>query len=146
MPVSYNKYQDVYGGREPVYEAPAMPEMKTYQPQTRAIPTKKAWWSDTRKRSIDDELLSDFTSGYMFTGIGAPQQRTTQPMMTQSNQPLNTFSKIAPVQQPNVQRDMQSQVKDQLQPKNQNMNPAGFNIKNFIQKYAVPYKIKNQNK
>jgi hypothetical protein len=146
MPVSYNKYQDVYGGREPVYEAPSMPEMKTYQPQTRAIPTKKAWWSDTRKKSIDDELLSDFTSGYMFTGIGAPQQRTTQPTMTQPNQPLNTFSKIAPVQQPNVQRDMQSQVKDQLQPKNQNMNPAGFNIKNFIQKYAVPYKIKNQNK
>jgi len=155
MPVSYNKYQDVYGGREPVYEAPSMPEMKTYQSQTRAIPTKKAWWSDTRKKSIDDELLSDFTSGYMFTGIGgrnqsgeigAPQQRLTQPTMTQSNQPLNTFSKIAPVQQPNVQRDMQSQVKDQLQPKNQNMNPAGFNIKNFIQKYAVPYKIKNQNK
>ena len=146
MPVSYNKYQDVYGGREPVYEAPSMPEMKTYQPQTRAIPTKKAWWSDTRKKSIDDELLSDFTSGYMFTGIGAPQQRTTQPTMTQPNQPLNTFSKIAPVQQPNVQRDMQSQIKDQLQPKNQNMNPSGFNIKNFIQKYAVPYKIKNQNK
>lgn len=34
----------------------------------------------------------------------------------------------------NTQRDMQNQIRPRLQRKNQNMNPAGFNMKNFLSK------------
>ena len=34
----------------------------------------------------------------------------------------------------NTQQDMQNQIKPRLARKNQNMNPVGFNMKNYLDK------------
>ena len=69
---------------------------------------------------------------YGSPSVKNPNYKTGRSVNPLANTQRDMQNQIRPII--NTQRDMQNQIRPRLQRKNQNMNPSGFNMKNFLSK------------
>ena len=87
-----------------------------------------------------DDVDADYTSKYIQVGptmkFGVDQKTVGEffdPGTKRQGNPGTGFKRdLNPMA--NTQRDMQNQIRPRVERKNQNMNPAGFNIRNYLDK------------
>jgi hypothetical protein len=98
--------------------------IQQYEGRTFRIPDV-SWYTDRD---------ADFTSKYI--QITQPRKEVEGRNIGQVTAPgvVNYRNKPSLNPMANTQQDMQNQIKSRLARKNQNMNPVGFNMKNYLDK------------